>query len=185
MAKGKNKAAGSVPNRPIYSRISYLYQAAAYLSSTSSQNHEVSTPHEAAVAQTQTSTDATEESKSNNTQSQASDNAAKQAVSRRLLSDLRACSLKTQIRLSPSMKQTICKYCDTLLIEGDTSTSVVENQSKGGKKPWADVLVVKCNTCGGVKRFPVQAPRQQRRPVREARSDQKPQDAAAIPAKGG
>ncbi|RYP05947.1 hypothetical protein DL765_009671 [Monosporascus sp. GIB2] len=80
------------------------------------------------------------------------------------------------------MKHTICKYCDTLLVEGDTSTSFVENQSKGGKKPWADVLVVKCNTCGGLKRFPVQAPRQKRRPIREAESKKKAEDDAAAPA---
>ncbi|RYP86163.1 hypothetical protein DL769_000775 [Monosporascus sp. CRB-8-3] len=82
------------------------------------------------------------------------------------------------------MKHTICKYCDTLLVEGHTSTSFVENQSKGGKKPWADVLVVKCNTCGGLKRFPVQAPRQKRRPIREAESKKKAEDDddAAAPA---
>lgn len=162
---GKNKAAGSVPNRPIYSRISYLYQAAAYLSSTS--QNEDRTSHEAK----QTSEDGTKKS----TQP-SSTNATKQAVSRRLLTNLRASSLKTQIRLSPSMKHTMCKYCDTLLIEGETSISVVENQSKDGKKPWADVLVVKCNTCGGLKRFPVQAPRQKRRPIREAESNQKSKD---------
>ncbi|KAI0019889.1 hypothetical protein F4780DRAFT_780013 [Xylariomycetidae sp. FL0641] len=48
-----------------------------------------------------------------------------------------------------------------------TSSSVVENKSKGGKKPWADVLVITCHTCQGVKRYPVQAARQKRRPVRE------------------
>lgn len=64
------------------------------------------------------------------------------------------------------MKHSICKYCDSLLIEGETSSSVVENKSKGGQKPWADVLVVKCHTCEGVKRFPAQAPRQKRRPMR-------------------
>ena len=165
----KNKPATSVQNRPIYSRISYLYQAASYLSSTRHQENQPTGQNE-------------ESSRSKGGENSESAIAAtKQAMSRRLLADLRASSHKSLIRLSPGMKHTICKYCDTLLIEGDTSTSAVENQSKGGKKPWADVLVVKCNTCGGLKRFPVQAPRQKRRPVRQAESKKKAEDVTAVP----
>lgn len=87
-------------------------------------------------------------------------------MSHRLLADFRSVSLKSQIRVSPAMKRSICKFCDTLLVEGQTCTSTVENTSKGGRKPWADVLVIKCHTCHHVKRFPVNAPRQQRRPLR-------------------
>jgi ribonuclease P protein subunit RPR2 len=154
MAKGKT--AGSVQNRPIYSRISYLYQAATYLSSTSG-SHAIQpeiqqTEHHQAQGEKQSYDAACH---------------VKQAVSRRLLTEMKATSLKAQIRMSTSMKHTICKHCDTLLVEGDTSTSYVENQSKGGRKPWADVLVIKCNTCGGPKRFPLHAPRQNRREKRE------------------
>jgi len=39
-------------------------------------------------------------------------------------------------------------------VPGTTCTHRVENKSKGGKKKWADVLVVECQ-CGMVKRFPV------------------------------
>ena len=169
----KNKQAASVQNRPIYSRISYLYQAASYLSTTRQDGNQ--SPEES-----------TENSSSRDGRNAQSPIAiTKQAMSRRLLSDLRASSHKSQIRLTPSMKHTICKYCDTLLIEGDTSTSTVENQSKGGKKPWADVLVVKCDTCGGLKRFPVQAPRQKRRPARETAAKQKSEEASGATAQGG
>jgi ribonuclease P protein subunit RPR2 len=64
------------------------------------------------------------------------------------------------------MKHSICKNCDTMLIDGSTCTNEVENKSKGGKKRWADVLVRKCNTCGLEKRFPIGAERQKRRPHR-------------------
>jgi len=30
-----------------------------------------------------------------------------------------------------------------------------ENRSKKGRKPWAEVLVVRCISCGATKRFPV------------------------------
>jgi ribonuclease P protein subunit RPR2 len=155
-AMGKTKNTGSVPNRPIYARISYLYQAAAHLGSHAAQvHHQESTvrPPEKALA-------LPEENRG------LSDNSVRQIMSRRLLADMRATSLKAQIRISPSMKRTICKFCNSLLIEGQSSLSYVENKSKGGKKTWADVLVIKCNTCDGMKRFPVQAPRQKRRPTR-------------------
>ncbi|OTB05038.1 hypothetical protein M426DRAFT_11129 [Hypoxylon sp. CI-4A] len=156
----KQKGPGSVPNRPIYSRISYLYQAAAYMASHSDTDvsiRDLKYAEEDTAAQNDPARH------------------AKQALSRRFITDLRSTSLKSQIRLSPAMKHTICKFCDSLLIEGDTSSSAVENKSKAGKKPWADVLVVKCHTCGGVKRFPVQAPRQKRRPIREKESKEKPE----------
>ncbi|KAF2965407.1 hypothetical protein GQX73_g8156 [Xylaria multiplex] len=155
----KTKTGGSIPNKHLYSRLSYLHQAAAVLGSQ--------------LGNTPCSKSASAESKDPEVKGELSDSSKYTAadqlrlnLARHLLTDLRATSLKSQIRLSPAIKHTICKFCDTLLIEGETSTSVVENKSKHGKKPWADVLVVKCNTCDRVKRFPVQAPRQKRRPER-------------------
>ncbi|KAI0487323.1 RNAse P Rpr2/Rpp21/SNM1 subunit domain-containing protein [Xylaria cf. heliscus] len=142
----KTKTTTSVPNKHLYSRLSYLHQAAAFLGSQVGSTHD-----------SKSESAATDQLRLN--------------LARNLLTDLRATSLKSQIRLSPAIKHTICKFCDALLIEGETSTSVVENKSKHGKKPWADVLVVKCNACHGVRRFPVQAPRQKRRPQREQRSE--------------
>ncbi|KAI1379836.1 Rpr2-domain-containing protein [Hypoxylon crocopeplum] len=161
---GKPKGPGSVPNRPIYSRISYLYQAAAYMANCSEP--------EVSATVNQDARDTAEEALAQDKQISCTSH-AKQALSRRFVTDLRSASLKSQIRLSPTMKHTICRFCDTLLVEGQTSSSMVENKSKGGKKPWADVLVVKCHTCQGVKRFPVQAPRQKRRAIREKESKEK------------
>ncbi|KAK1998207.1 RNAse P Rpr2/Rpp21/SNM1 subunit domain-containing protein [Colletotrichum falcatum] len=147
MAKPKSE---SLPNRHAYTRVSYLHQAAAYLATVQSPNSDSRhAPH---------ALDDEEHSKTNET------------VARRFVSDIRAVSLKAQIRPSPSLKQTMCKYCDSLLVEGKTCSTTVENLSKGGKKPWADVLVTKCKTCGNVKRFPVSAPRQKRRPFREQKT---------------
>jgi ribonuclease P protein subunit RPR2 len=84
-----------------------------------------------------------------------------------LISHLRSVSLKGQIRLSPAMKHSICKRCDSLLVPGSTSSVRLENKSRGGKKPWANVLIVTCCLCSAVKRFPVGAKKQCRRPQRE------------------
>ncbi|KAL2876150.1 hypothetical protein SGCOL_008692 [Colletotrichum sp. CLE4] len=158
MAKPKSE---SLPNRHAYTRVSYLHQAASYLATVQVQipdadaDADSSQPHKdahqlAARLQKLRSTN--------------------EKVARRFVSDIRAVSLKAQIRPSPSVKQMMCKFCDSLLIEGKSCATTVENLSKGGKKPWADVMVTKCRTCGNVKRFPVSAPRQKRRPFREPKS---------------
>ncbi len=68
---------------------------------------------------------------------------------------MRSVAKKSVMRLGPQIKRTVCKRCDTLLIPGISCENRIENASKGGKKSWADVLVVGCMACGTVKRFPV------------------------------
>lgn len=150
-----------MPNRALHSRVSYLYQAAAYLATREQ------------LAPTNQCTESVELRDGNthwigriSTAASQDPKCLSQKTSRRLLSDLRSVSLKAQIRLSPSMKQSMCKRCDTMLIDGSTCTSVIENKSKGGGKPWADVLVQTCRNCGCERRFPITANRQPRRPYR-------------------
>lgn len=78
-------------------------------------------------------------------------------------SHMRAVVQKSQVRLQRDVKRSFCKVCNTPLIEGSTSTKEIENSSKGGKKPWADVFVVKCAVCYATKRFPVGAKKQRRK----------------------
>ncbi|KAK3196248.1 hypothetical protein K4F52_000628 [Lecanicillium sp. MT-2017a] len=143
----KAKGAPGVQNKNIYTRASYLYQAASYL-----------------ATQSQGSPEAADKPRSSEEERKAAQN-----ISRQLLSDMRAVSLKVLIRQSPELKRTVCRYCDTLLVEGESCSSAVENASRGGRKPWADVLVVRCLSCDNVRRYPVSAaPRQKRRALREA-----------------
>ena len=136
MAPGKKK--GDVANRAMYSRISYLQQAAAHLATSSRRDG--STAEDGAL----------------------------DGVARRLATDMREVSLKMRIRLAPAVKQMVCKYCDSVLVDGTTCTATIENKSRHGKKPWADMLVRRCHTCGKEKRYPVNASRSKRRPFREA-----------------
>ncbi|GKT42497.1 ribonuclease P/MRP protein subunit POP5 [Colletotrichum spaethianum] len=171
MAKPKSE---SLPNRHAYTRVSYLHQAASYLATVQSSNSD-STANSSQAHNFPHVADQQNQSKTNET------------IARRFVSDIRAVSLKAQIRPSPSLKQTMCKYCDSLLMEGRTCSTTVENASKGGKKPWADVMVTKCKTCGNVKRFPVSAPRQKRRPFRESKlvDEQEPTPAVSEMSTGG
>ncbi|KAG5992347.1 hypothetical protein E4U43_003808 [Claviceps pusilla] len=162
MAKPKGQP--GVQNRIIYSRASYLYQAATYLSNCvdrvenapSSTRPQASKPELSADQQQQH-----QHQHQHRKQQKALEN-----MSRLAMADMKAVSLKAQIRQSPALKRTVCKFCDTLLVEGRSCSSTIENPSKGARKPWADVLVMKCKTCGNVKRFPVDAPRQKRKSLR-------------------
>lgn len=163
----KKKTPG-VPNRHLYTRISFLYQAATYLSVAGEQSREATSqkaPEATAAEPIRAELDGSED-KDRVMVGTGPPIRAAQNMSRKLLTDLRAVTLKSQIRISPDIKRTICKHCDTLLIEGQTCSSAVENKSKGGKKPWADVLVIRCHTCSREKRFPVDVQKQKRRPLR-------------------
>lgn len=145
-----------VPQKHLHSRISYLYQAANYLVRVSQSTLAV-----------QHAGDKTEVKTNQRVQQEATKPFVEaSALTRHLNSHLRAISLRSQIRLTSAFKNTICKRCDTLLIPESTSTSRLENKSRGGKKPWADVLVVTCKACGHVKRYPVGAKRQRSRTER-------------------
>lgn len=75
-------------------------------------------------------------------------------LSRQYASQLQAVSLKSQLRLPRDVKQSFCKRCHTVLVPGSTCTKGIENKSRGGKKLWADVLVIGCGVCGAKKRYP-------------------------------
>ncbi|KAL1883398.1 hypothetical protein VTK73DRAFT_8965 [Phialemonium thermophilum] len=144
MAKGKLGV--SVQNRPLYSRLSFLHQAASYLALINSQElHEGDQrdfgPSDSSVPL--------------------------QGLSRQLATDLRSVSLKTRIRLDPAVKQFLCKYCDSVLIEGVSCTTFVENKSRDARKPWADIMVRRCLTCEREKRYPVSSSRPKRKNLRK------------------
>lgn len=140
MAKSKaGKGGDSIPHRHLHARISYLYQASHYLSTSARTNHN---------AVRNIITDQVPNGQSSYR------SASCQSKSHHLLNQLRGVAKKSQIRLGKDVKHSICKRCDALLLSGHSSSLVLVNDSKGGKKPWADVYEVKCLTCQSVKRFP-------------------------------
>lgn len=75
-------------------------------------------------------------------------------ISRVYISHMRGVSLKTQTRLAIPVKRSFCKRCETPLSFGVTCSQETQNASRGRRKPWADVMVVRCLVCGTEKRFP-------------------------------
>ncbi|KAL7796504.1 RNAse P Rpr2/Rpp21/SNM1 subunit domain-containing protein [Trichoderma ceciliae] len=176
----KSKSNPGIQNRHIYTRASYLYQAASYLANCAQQAKKGTKPEKAQLdgnASSPSRRDASSGMAHGDEFAHSSqERKALINLSHQIISDMRSVSLKAQIRQSPSIKQTICKYCDAVQIEGKTCRSIVENLSKGGRKPWVDVLVTRCDTCGNVKRYPISAPRQKRRPFRTPGTPKTEQD---------
>lgn len=166
MGKSKAPKPTSVPNKHLHSRISYLYQAATYLSTVQTEENQptkvsTSTTEPSHAGGEQLHTKATESSNNDNQDAHLNTHQNKNVpFSRLLLSQLHDVTLKGQVRLSQEMKRTICRRCYTLLAPGQSSTTRIENPSRGGNKPWADVLVIRCDACGAEKRFPVGMKRQ-------------------------
>ena len=187
MAQSKAKMQKGIVQKHLHSRISYLYQAATYLANVADQSRArtscISDGSKkfydrggelqcAVVAPEGVSGESLpispiEQEKRLPKTGLDDDGGSKDfALSRQLLVHLQAVSLRSQVRLTPAVKHTMCKRCCMLLVPGSTSTSYMENKSSGNRKPWADVLVTTCTVCGTSKRFPVGAKRQVRREFR-------------------
>lgn len=193
MAKSGKQATKKSSGGPLNARVSYLFQAAQYLSQAKSTPSEESREKDTAGDNLASSVDKKLMPNRNgaNLETTAGTNVATanppqvehvarpstgtaipavapafNGTTHHLITQLRAVSSKSQIKLSQDIKPATCKRCDALLIPDITCEIGVENGSKGAKKKWADVRVVKCR-CGGMKRFPVGASRQKRKGLRD------------------
>lgn len=164
MAKSKgndNKSVAKVPNRQAHSRISFLYQAANYMANLPRKTADLPLENQRQIhsnnvlpPQGQASVKSPEEqAEGNSTDTKAT--LRQYAISMYFASHISTIGQKSQAKVSKDIKRTMCKGCAVPLLPGKTSTTRVENKSRGGKKPWADVLVVRCKLCGMEKRYPI------------------------------
>lgn len=164
MPKDKTKA--GVPNKHVHARISFLHQAATYLTlrrdeAVNAGATSAASPHPQASLAGDAPHDLRVSSTDMLRRSRLSRGAEESGLPNLLNSHLRQIALKSQIRLHPTVKHRVCKVCSTTLVEGQTCCKAVENNSRSNDKPHADVLVMKCTKCGTAKRFPIGAQRQQ------------------------
>ncbi|KAF8426583.1 RNAse P Rpr2/Rpp21/SNM1 subunit domain-containing protein, partial [Tirmania nivea] len=124
-----------MPRQP-YARINFLYQVSMLLSLPCT-TQTASTPSTSTQSSTPTPTP------------------LNPALSRFYLSILRSIAQKNVLKIHPNIKRSICKRCEVHLVPGVSCTLECENRSRGGRKAWAEVLVVRCGGCGAAKRFPV------------------------------
>ncbi|CAI7649866.1 unnamed protein product [Penicillium glandicola] len=145
-AKGKKEAKNSKNSQShIRARLDYLHQAAAYFQGKATlakdQNAQVYNNDHTSVSDHVDSASHTVDSKQEVC-------FMKQKKTQEPLRNL------SRIRLPVTLKRSVCKRCDTILTPGVTCSHEIRNTSRGGKKPWANVLVVQCLSCGTEKRFP-------------------------------
>lgn len=176
-AKGKKGSSGGV-NSHVRARINYLYKAATYLQSAKpttreavktvkkTQEDEV-TPDSARIVPLVSA----KESPTGGDRPQYHSQLARMCISQ-----MRGVSQKSQLRLPIEQKRSFCKRCDTLLIPGANCTEELRNTSRGARKPWAEVRVVRCNGCGTEKRFPQTDKRS--RKLSDRKQDPKPENKA-------
>ncbi|RAL11033.1 ribonuclease P Rpr2/Rpp21/SNM1 subunit [Aspergillus homomorphus CBS 101889] len=171
-SKGKKVSSGGA-NSHIRARIDYLYKAATLLQAQSRACHVDDATNEMDNQKSNVPArivplivDSAGTVAENKPQHKQNETGQLPQLSREYLSQMRGVSLKTQLRLPVEMKRSFCKRCDTLLVPGVTCTREIRNPSRGCKKPWADLLVIRCSTCGTEKRFPQTEKRSKKLPDR-------------------
>lgn len=177
MAKAKKSAPG--PSH-IRARLEYLRRAAIYLQSPSVSSQQASgcggdQPTTGSVPEIKKPT----ETAGNNARDLPREAVARRRLSQVYISHMRGVSLKTQFRLPIEVKRSFCKRCDTRLIPGFNCTQEMRNESRGRRKPWADVWVVRCATCGTEKRFPQTERRSKKLSERKEEKEQKEKEQSA------
>lgn len=75
-----------------------------------------------------------------------SSNPSQPQLARFYIHTLKTISKRLVLKIDPTIKRTICKSCDTLLVPGVTCTHRIRAAREKH-------LVVKCLTCGTLKRF--------------------------------
>ncbi|OJJ38215.1 hypothetical protein ASPWEDRAFT_314624 [Aspergillus wentii DTO 134E9] len=187
--KGKKGSAGGV-NSHLRARLSYLHNAANYLqSATKSKQSEQSVDQNTSDGNNNSAPNVTRtvphivmprisSEETQDTVNQTATSKHSPHLSRVFISQMRGVSLKSQLRLPIEVKRSYCKRCDTLLIPEVSCTQETRNASRGRKKPWADVRVVRCTTCGTEKRFPQTEKRSKRLPQRQKEKQQEEQRTA-------
>lgn len=161
----KSKETKGVANRHLYSRISYLHQAAQYLANASNNVSMIGATQKDALPpqlndQPTSSNNSKTLSAGYSLPGRESDRGQTSNQALRLSSHLLAVCRRAKVKASCDLKRCICKSCNELLVPGKTAIIRMENKSKGSRKPWADVLVAKCQRCGLERRYPVGQERQ-------------------------
>jgi ribonuclease P protein subunit RPR2 len=155
------KSAKSNPHKHLQARVSFLQRASEYLATQQARQTEES-GGSAAV----------------------SESARNNGASRHMTAQCKGVSRKAQIRMSQDAKRSMCKRCETQLVLGQSSEEHVENLSRNGAKPWANVLVLTCLTCKAVKRYPIGAARTSKRKDRQSKREDALQQVAMLDAPG-
>ena len=127
----KDKKTTTVPQKNVRLRLAYLHQAATYFHNIAAEQEQIGEADSESVT-----------------------HPFKDAQTQRLVNQMKGVSRKAVIRLQKDVKRSLCKGCDAILEPSISSATWVQNDSRNGAKPWADVVTIRCTFCGTIKRFP-------------------------------
>jgi len=156
--KAKNEAPNpnSVTNRDILQRLNFLYQASTYLNSL--QAGPSRTPQ--SKAPVDRSTDAVHDIASPGTTASSKKDKRREQnrrrhpttytdLSRSYVQSMKTIGTKTNVRMDPSVKRTLCKGCNIVLVPGSTAAVRIKSSSAHGH-----VMTYSCLLCNHVRRIP-------------------------------
>ncbi|KAM5534584.1 hypothetical protein V8D89_011788 [Ganoderma adspersum] len=123
----------SVQNRDIIQRINFLYQASTYVNS-------IAPPSDGAISSHRSS------KKKKNTIRHPKNTAE---LSRCYVGAMRIIGQKTMVRMDPTLKRTLCKQCDTVLLPGSTASVRIKTSSSHRQ-----VVTYTCLACRACRRIP-------------------------------
>ncbi|KAF9792598.1 Rpr2-domain-containing protein [Thelephora terrestris] len=138
----------SVPNREIMQRLNFLYQASTWLSSLPASKGDVTPTAEPSVPPVISS-----DSKGKKKQKPRVPPVTPAYLSRAYVSSMKAIGRKTVVKLDPSVKRTICKGCDALLIPG--MTAIVRSKPSSSHKKMVRLSCVNCKTMRRIPAPPI------------------------------
>ncbi|KAF8520343.1 RNAse P Rpr2/Rpp21/SNM1 subunit domain-containing protein [Hysterangium stoloniferum] len=137
--KGKDDAPhpSGVPNREIFQRLNFLYQASAYL-------HGI---HVSTTAMGQQVDGAINASRKD--QGKRKRVATLGDLGSSYIHCMRVIGRKSVVRMDPNVKRTLCTRCDTVLLPGTTASVRLKGSSRVGKK-----MVYTCLSCNTSRAIP-------------------------------
>ncbi|KAH8107874.1 Rpr2-domain-containing protein [Cristinia sonorae] len=153
--KGKDEAPNpsSVANRDILQRMNFLYQASAFLN-TIVDPPAVPEPPSPPVVSSIASTPVQQE-RQLKIQRKRVERLKKRhpptcaALSRSYINSMKIIGQKTNVKLDPAVKRTICKSCNVVLMPGATATVRVKSSSTHG-----NMMLYTCMSCKQIRRIP-------------------------------
>jgi len=146
--KHKEKDADQVPNpnsvsnRDILQRLNFLYQASVYLNSVSPRQPSTSND----IPKMEVVRDGEKHKKKKKLRSNV---ISTTDLSRSYIKSMKIVGQKTTVKMDPSVKRTLCKGCNIVLMSGSTATIRVKSSPSHGH-----AVTYTCTSCNTSRRIP-------------------------------
>ncbi|KAF9073627.1 RNAse P Rpr2/Rpp21/SNM1 subunit domain-containing protein [Rhodocollybia butyracea] len=142
----------SVSNRDVIQRLNFLYQASVYLNNVHSASASSTLPSSAPSTSTSHPTSdlsGSSNGKSKNKKPRKKKTMMLNDLSRSYIETMKTVGTKTTVQLDPSVKRTLCKGCNMVLIPGSTASVRTKRSSNHGH-----IMVYTCTACKHLYRIP-------------------------------